>query len=513
MPDNPMTAALSTEKRSAALSDRDLRRRLSLAALGIAPLDLGFTGAYLVVSGGWEAMPQAVGLNLLLLVAVNLVGIYVLLRPLRYLGPDAPTAARRKARRRMRTLSVSVPLWGFALGIVYCAAVFLTGSYVEGPAPQIGPWRAGLAFLWFGFVYGFYFAFYAYFATADALALYRRDHPDEIVVGLSHPMAWKFLLVAFALAVMPAAQILQDLTWLGPIRAAQGLTPVDAVLLDLMATSIAAGLSLYFVGRNLLRPVGHLVDGLDLVATGRFDVRLPALSDDEFGDLAHRFNLMVHGLAERRRVEEMFSKYVAPSVARALLSDSRDGTIRTERQVATNLFADIEGFTKQTEGMAPDAAIDMLNAYFAKISAPITEEGGAIVNLTGDGLHAVFNVPTRRKGHAAAAVRAARKIQAELETARFGDGQKLNTRIGIHTGEVVAGSVGCDDRLHYTVYGDAVNIAARLEALNKELGTRTLISSQTLAALGEGGADLPLTRFPEVAIRGRRDPMTVYSLG
>lgn len=491
-----------------------LRLRLTLTTLGIAPLDIGFTDAFLAVSGRWEAVPYALALNAGLLVVLNGLVTWLIVSPIRHIGSDASENDRQWARHRLRIVGLLIPVWTFVLGPVYCAAVFLSGLYVANTGTLMDGTTAALAFLWFAFVYGFYFAFYAYFAITDAIASYRLRYPDTLTTRLNQPMAIKFALIALALAVMPAAQILQDLTWLSDVRTLQGITSLDAVMLDLMATSIAVALSLFFVARHLLRPIGNLVGGLEQVATGDLRVRLTPLSDDEMGDISDRFNMMVHGLAERRRVEEMFSKYVAPSVAKSLLSNSEDGTIRTERQIVTNLFADIEGFTTLSEDLDPSYAIDMLNEYFETISAPITSEGGAIVNLTGNGLHAVFNLPVRIKGHANAAVRAAREIQRVVQGRRFGPGEGhiLKTRIGIHTGPVVAGSVGCDDRLHYTVYGDSVNTASRLEGMNKHLGTSTLISEQVLEHLGDHGKSLPLKRFVDQPIRGRQHTMTLYAI-
>lgn len=497
-----------------------MRRRLVMTALGVAPLDLGFTGAYIAVSGRWEAAPLAVLLNLTILVGLNALVVTLMVRPLRHLG-SGDGERRRRARRRLGRLGALAPAWAFLLGAGYCAAIFLAGAYTGGPSGETGvsPALGVGAYFWFAFVYGFHFAFYMYFAMGDALAGYRQRHPDEQAAVVKQPFAAKLALVAAALAVMPPALILQDLTWLAPVRAAQGLSPTDAVVLDLMALMLAAALSLYFVGRALMRPVVSLVEGFDAVAGGRLDIRLAPGSDDELGDLARRFNRMVRGLAERRRIEGVFAKYVAPSVARSILAESADGRLRGAARTATSLFADIEGFTALSEALTPDEALDMLNAYFDCIARPITDHGGAIVNLTGDGLHAVFNAPTARPHHAADAVAAALAIQRLLADARFGPhGARLRTRIGVHTGPVVAGSVGCDDRLHYTVYGDSVNVAARLESLNKEFGSQTIVSDAVVQAAraapnGEAALDgARLVRRDGVVLRGRREPMTVYAL-
>jgi adenylate cyclase len=203
---------------------------------------------------------------------------------------------------------------------------------------------------------------------------------------------------------------------------------------------------------------------------------------------------------------EVFGKYVPESVAESILAG--DGTLTPVQTVATILYCDIEGFTGIVERMSPVRTMQMLNEYFAAVLEPIRRHGGIVNQFQGDAMLVTFNVPVEDARHGDKAVRAAIDIQAVLAERRFA-GVRLRTRIGINTGPVVAGNVGAGDRLHYTVHGDAVNIAARLEALNKTHGTDTLISGTTIAILRD---DLLLERLGDVHIRGKDAPVTVYRL-
>ncbi len=202
----------------------------------------------------------------------------------------------------------------------------------------------------------------------------------------------------------------------------------------------------------------------------------------------------------------VFGKYVPESVAESILAGN--GTLTPVQTVATILYCDIEGFTGIVEQISPVQTMQMLNEYFAAVLEPIRRHGGIVNQFQGDAMLVTFNVPIEAPRHGDQAVRSAIDIQAVLAKRRFA-GVRLRARIGINTGPVVAGNVGAGDRLHYTVHGDAVNVAARLEALNKTHGTDTLISGATVAILRD---DFPLERLGDVQIRGKDASVTVYRL-
>jgi adenylate cyclase len=182
-----------------------------------------------------------------------------------------------------------------------------------------------------------------------------------------------------------------------------------------------------------------------------------------------------------------------------------------ELREATVLFLDIEGFTSLSERLAPEDLVRTLNEFYAAVAQPLAQHDGVINQFQGDAILATFNAPRLNPDHAANAVRAAVAIQALLKTQTFGDGLLLRARIGINTGVVIHGLIGTPDRLGYTVIGDEVNIASRLEALNKEYGTSIIISEQTRLSAGLTAPECEL--LDEALVRGRTTPTRIYRVG
>jgi adenylate cyclase len=207
-----------------------------------------------------------------------------------------------------------------------------------------------------------------------------------------------------------------------------------------------------------------------------------------------------HGLAA-------FQRYLPTALVRTLLAEGIES--KPQSRVATILFTDIAGFTAIAERMAPEAVVSLLNEYFSAVTKPIERHGGTITQYQGDAILAVFNVPSDDPNHASHAVRAALEIQDILRGRVFSSGIHLSTRIGINTGRVVAGSVGSEDRVNYTVHGDDVNLAARLEGLNKKYGTSVLVSERTARLIGN---EYHPQRVGEVSIRGKKTTVTVFKL-
>ena len=202
----------------------------------------------------------------------------------------------------------------------------------------------------------------------------------------------------------------------------------------------------------------------------------------------------------------VFGRYVPEGVAESILAGK--GSVAPMQTTATILCSDIEGFTGLVERTPPVLVMDMLNAYFAAVIEPIRAHGGIVNQFMGDAMLVTFNVPVGDPGHGDQAVGAARSIQEVLAERRFA-GARLRTRIGINSGPVVAGVVGAENRLHYTVLGDTVNVAARLEQLNKAHGTDILISGATVEILRR---QYPLHRLGEFGLRGKGAPVTIYRL-
>ena len=228
-----------------------------------------------------------------------------------------------------------------------------------------------------------------------------------------------------------------------------------------------------------LRPIGELADGTKRVAAGDFSRRLPVVQDDDLGALAASFNRMQAGLAERQRLQGAFGTYVDPTLAARLLRQG-DDVFTGERREVTVMFIDIREFTSFADANTAEDTVIRLNALFEIVVPAVVDAGGHVNKFLGDGALAVFNAPNDLAGHADAAVSAAVLIQ-RLVAGRFGD--ELRIGIGINTGVVIAGTIGGGGKLEFTLIGDTVNVAARVEQLTKTSGDAILLTGQTVAAL------------------------------
>ncbi|MFY9314681.1 MAG: adenylate/guanylate cyclase domain-containing protein [Burkholderiales bacterium] len=204
------------------------------------------------------------------------------------------------------------------------------------------------------------------------------------------------------------------------------------------------------------------------------------------------------------------SRFVAPEVADRISASDHglkpgDGEVRE----ASVLFTDIEGFSTISEKVAPERLVSLLNEYFEAVSAAVESQGGAITQFQGDAMLVTFNAVKPDPDHAAHAVRCALAIRQATREHLFGGKVRMRTRCGINTGRIVTGAVGAYNRLLYTVHGDEVNIAARLEQLNKKYGTYILATESTVRAAGNGFA---FRRMDSVTVRGRTAPTEIYTL-
>jgi len=226
--------------------------------------------------------------------------------------------------------------------------------------------------------------------------------------------------------------------------------------------------------------------------------------------IARARRLLVESVVASSTAREL-SKFVPDEVARqAKAGEEHMQAGQGEVREATILFTDIEGFTTISETMTPTDLITTLNDYFSVVTKPIVEHGGVINQFQGDAILATFNIPEALSDHAAQAVRAALAVQAALRVRDFGDGVVIRSRVGINSGEIVGGLVGTGDRLGYTVHGDDVNLAARLEQLNKDYGTRIVVSQRTRELAGP--AAFRFRQLGTTNVRGRKTPVVIYTV-
>ena len=247
------------------------------------------------------------------------------------------------------------------------------------------------------------------------------------------------------------------------------------------ALTVGLGLPLT-VGTALsasLRPIRDLAEGTERVAAGEYGQRVPVVQDDDFGALAASFNRMQAGLVERQRLQAAFGTYVDPALAARLLEQGDDVFIGERREV-TVMFVDIRDFTPFAEANTAEDTVARLNALFEIVVPAVVDAGGHVNKFLGDGALAVFGAPNDLADHAEAAVAAAVLIH-RLVAERFGGALLIG--IGINTGLVVAGTIGGGGKLEFTLIGDTVNVAARVEQLTKTTGDPILLTDYCVGAL------------------------------
>jgi adenylate cyclase len=264
-----------------------------------------------------------------------------------------------------------------------------------------------------------------------------------------------------------------------------------------LAVVIAGALTLFGVAITLtpsfspsLRPIRDLAEGTERVAAGDYGQRLPVVQDDDLGALAASFNRMQAGLAERQRLQAAFGTYVDPALAARLLEQG-DDVFTGERREVTVMFVDVRDFTPYAEANTAEDSVSRLNALFGIVVPAVVDAGGHVNKFLGDGALAVFGAPNDMLDHADAAVTTARLIH-RLVDERFGG--ELRIGIGLNTGVVIAGTIGGGGKLEFTLIGDTVNVAARVEQLTKTTGDAVLLTRQSVDAL--------VTRPPGLIDRG-----------
>jgi len=278
-----------------------------------------------------------------------------------------------------------------------------------------------------------------------------------------------------------------------------------------VAVVTAVGLAV-FVAHSVAGPLREVQGAMARVERGSLDARCPVVSNDEIGEVAEGFNRMVQGLREREMIRETFGKYVSPEVRDEILAGraALGGALRE----VTILFADLRDFTPWVETTPPAEVVRDLNAYFTEMDTAIRAHKGLVLQFIGDEIEAVFGAPLDDPRHAESAVQAALEMRRRLaawNAARRAAGKtELRHGIGIHTGTVLAGNIGSAERLSYALVGDPVNLASRIQALNKDVGTDILVSGSTHALL-DGVFDL--TPLPPAHVKGKSVEVEVYALG
>jgi adenylate cyclase len=293
---------------------------------------------------------------------------------------------------------------------------------------------------------------------------------------------------------------------------AEGLLPYEVLEAALI---VIAGLSLALtlvgsvrIARRITQPVSQLADAVREVERGNYDVRLGSTSRDEIGDLARAFDGMARGLAERDRMRDVLGKVASSEVVTQLMESRIE--LGGEEVEATVMFTDMRNFTSMAESLSPQQSVQLLNRVLTEVSAVIEVHGGVVDKYLGDGAMGVFGAPVQRGDDARRAIVAALEIRQRI--ARLGP--ELAARglpvpvigMGVNTARVVAGNIGSSTRLNYTVLGDGVNLASRLEGLTKRYHVPIVAGTRTR----ENAPGFVWRELDKVRVRGKTVPERIY---
>jgi adenylate cyclase len=263
-----------------------------------------------------------------------------------------------------------------------------------------------------------------------------------------------------------------------------------------------------FTAKSVVRPVQSLEQGAQRIASGDFEHRVDIRQQDELGRLASTFNSMAKGLEERDKVRNLLGKVVSPEIAEELLK--KDIVLGGEEREVTVLFSDIRSFTTLCENLSPQEVVKMLNTYLTRINTEIEKHKGVVDKYIGDAVMALFGAPLKDSNAASNAVGAGLamlKVAGELNITFLAQGiPELKIGVGIHTDIVLAGNMGSASRMNYTVIGDGVNLASRLEGLSKYYGV-SMIASESTREQADGFIYRELDR---VRVKGKSRPVTIF---
>jgi class 3 adenylate cyclase len=292
---------------------------------------------------------------------------------------------------------------------------------------------------------------------------------------------------------------------------------VNSAIVTALAATLGLGFAL-FVSSGITRRVRRLLDGTREIEAGRFDQLVGVSTRDEIGQLSAAFNRMVEQLRRNERLRETFGRYIDPKVVEGLI-DSPKAATQGKRRVMTVMFCDMKGFTSMSEGMTPQGLVKVMNCYLTTMSAPIREHHGVIDKFIGDAIMAFWGPPfVGEAEQARLACLAAidmidrvpelRRQLPELLGVRALPAE-CDIRIGIATGDVLTGSIGSELMMSFTVMGDTVNLASRLEGVNKVYGSRLLISEATAAMLDD---NFELREIDRLTVVGQTAAQSIFEV-
>lgn len=287
-------------------------------------------------------------------------------------------------------------------------------------------------------------------------------------------------------------------------------------------TAGAFALVALMIRKRVRRPIERVLAATEAISAGRYDQAAAVDGDDEFALVGQHIDAMARQLGERERLRSTFGLYVSHDLARTLLDAEHPPQLGGTERLATVMFCALGNYGRLNECFSPSEIIALANEYLGVLAGVVEENGGCVLDFNGDGLKAVFGAPVAHVDHVERALRTAIRMQQRMNQLN-GDWEarglaarweqigleQLVLRIGIHTGPVIAGNLGCATRMKYAVIGDTVIVASQLEEINKELGTRIALSDE-VRQRAEANSLLGFIDYDLRAIRGRQMLVRVY---
>jgi adenylate cyclase len=409
-------------------------------------------------------------------------------------GPATDDVRRVVLRAPLRLFVVQIVLW-FGAAVLFGALNSfhgdLTGIMVATVVALTGVVTAAFAYLLAERI--------VRIPAARALA-------DAIPERLAVPGVATRAVLAWALGTgVPMAGLvaIAIATLTGQLHTSPSKLAVAVIVLGGIGIGVGL-LAVTVAARATADPVDSVRRALSEVGQGRFEVHVPVYDGTQIGQLQLGFNQMVGGLAERERIRSAFGTYVDPAVMAHILSEGTN--LEGEEVEVTVMFVDVRDFTGFAERTSAREVVAGLNGLFEQIVPIVRQHGGHVDKFIGDGLLAVFGAPRRQSDHADRALAAAMDVARALRAA---PGIELNVGIGLNSGTVVAGNVGGAGRYEFSVIGDVVNVAARVEAATRETGDVILLAEHTKDLLRLRHAEL--VPRPGLALKGKREAVMVFA--
>lgn len=297
-----------------------------------------------------------------------------------------------------------------------------------------------------------------------------------------------------------------------PIMAARESVQ-DTMINATLIMSVIAIIASFLISRRLARPIHDLLAATSAMRRGDLNYRIQDRRNDEIGGLIEAYNTMAHGMLEKDQVERVLKRFVSPSVARNMMADLDQVQLGGRDVHATVVFADIVGFTRLSETLAPDAIADILNVYFDAITTATTFYRGTIDKYMGDCAMIVFGVPEQDDEHLfhglCCAVMIQRMVERLNEHRRAHGHTTVEFRIGINSGAMLAGNLGSRERMQYTVVGDTVNLASRLSNM---AGGNEIIAASPLLSNPNIASRVRATEYGAMRIRGKAEPVSTFRI-